>query len=120
MKERGKQLENSGIVQIAGGVALGFAGWNLVSTFVRTILAPLIAVFTGESHFMLNSFTIEGSEFGYGIFFEALLVVVVVVLLLAVVFTALGERIRGSVGGAPSRISQWWFRSEKDEKDEGS
>ncbi len=117
MKERVKKLEDSGIAQIAGGVMLGFAAWNLVNTFVSSMLGPLIAVFMGEAHFMLNSFTIRGSEFGYGIFFEALLVVVVVVLLLAVVFTTLGGRIRRSVEPVPSRITRWWFRTEKDEGD---
>lgn len=115
MQERVKQLGGSGIAQIAGGVLLGLAAWNLVSTLVRSILAPLIAVFIGQSHFMLNSFTIETSEFEYGYFLEAVLAVVVVVLLLAVAFTTLGERIRGSVGHARSRIGRWWFRTEKDE-----
>jgi len=115
MKERGKQLENSGIVQIAGGVALGMAIWNLAGALVGDLLTPLIAAFIGENQFQFNTFTLRGSQFPYALLIEALLIVVVVVLLLAVVFTALGKRIRGSVGGAPSRISQWWFRSEKDE-----
>jgi large conductance mechanosensitive channel len=115
MKERVKQLEDSGIAQIAGGVLLGFAAWNLVDTFVRSLLSPLISVFIGNSIFVLNSFTIDHSDFEYGYFLEAVLAAVVVVFLLAVAFTTLGERIRRSVEHAPSRISRWWFRTEKDE-----
>jgi large-conductance mechanosensitive channel len=115
MKERVKQLEDSGIVLIAGGVALGMAVWNLASTLVGGLLTPLIAAFIGESQFQFNSFTLRGSEFPYGLVIESLLAVVVVVLLLAMAFTTLGERIRRSVEHAPSRVARWWFRTEKDE-----
>jgi large-conductance mechanosensitive channel len=115
MKERVKQLENSGIAQIAGGVALGMAVWNLASALVGGLLTPLIAAFIGENPFQFNSFTLRGSEFPYGLIIEAVLAVAVVALLLAVAFTTLGGRIRGSVEHAPSRIARWWFRTEKDE-----
>lgn len=115
MKERGKQLESSGIAVIAGGVALGMAVWNLARALVEDIVTPLIAAFIGESHFQFNVFTLGGSEFRYGYVIEAVLAVAVVVLLLAVAFTTLGEQLRSGVGGAPSRIARWWFRTEKDE-----
>jgi large-conductance mechanosensitive channel len=115
MKERVKQLEDSGIAQIAGGVALGMAVWNLAGALAGGLLTPLIAVFIGGSPFQFNSFTLWGSEFPYGLVIEALLAVVVVILLLSVVFTTLGEQIRRSVEHAPSRITRWWFRTDKDE-----
>jgi large-conductance mechanosensitive channel len=118
MKERVKQLEGSGIAQIAGGVALGMAVWNLASALAGGLLTPLVAVFIGGSRFQLISFTLWDSEFPYGLVIEALLALIVVVLLLAVAFPTLGDRIRRSVEHAPSRITRWWFRSEKDEGDD--
>lgn len=115
MKERGKQLEGSGIAVIAGGVALGMAIWNLAGALVSDVITPLIAAFIGESHFQFNTLTFRGSQFPYALFIEALLAVAVVVLLLALAFTTLRGRIRRGVEDAPSRITGWWFRTEKDE-----
>jgi hypothetical protein len=115
MKERGKQLEGSGIAVIAGGVALGMAIWNLAGALVSDVITPLIAAFISESPFQLNTFTFRGSQFPYALFIEDVLAVAVEGHLWAVACTTLGEQLRSGVGRAPSRITGWWFRTEKDE-----
>jgi large-conductance mechanosensitive channel len=80
---------------IAVGVALGLAAFEVISGFVRALLAPLIAVFVGESRFESNVFTVKGVEFGYGFFLEAVLIAVVVALIACLVFPELlPERLR--------------------------
>lgn len=71
MKEQGKQLEVTGIGLIAAGVALGFALWNLLDSFIHYLVCPVIAGFIGNSRFPLNSFTISASEVPYGAFLES-------------------------------------------------
>jgi large conductance mechanosensitive channel len=66
---------------IAVGAALGIAAHEVISSLVRVWLAPLIAVFIGESRFGVNVFVIEGSEFQYGLFLETVLVAGVVALI---------------------------------------
>jgi large conductance mechanosensitive channel len=106
MKERTKQLEGNRVTQIAGGVVLGLAVWNVVESFVRFLLAPLISVYIGNSRFQLNSFKIDTSEFEYGYFLESLFVVVAVVLILMVVFPALWGQILGRSSRSPSRCPE--------------
>jgi large-conductance mechanosensitive channel len=66
---------------IAVGVLLGLAAFEVISSFVRAILGPLIAVFIGESRFEMNEFTIKGSEFQYGFLLEAVLLAAVAALI---------------------------------------
>jgi large conductance mechanosensitive channel len=55
---------------IAVGAAVGIATYYFVSALVGSLIAPLIAAFVGDQHFELNSFSINGSEFRYGIAIE--------------------------------------------------
>ena len=58
---------------VAAGVLFGLVAFEVISSLVNDLLAPLIAVFIGGSRFELNAFVIEGSEFRYGQFLEAVL-----------------------------------------------
>lgn len=85
----------SRLAVIAVGVALGLAAFEVISAFIQALFAPLIAVFIGEGRFEENIFTVEGVEFGYGFFLEAVLVAVVVALVACLVFPELlPERVR--------------------------
>jgi large conductance mechanosensitive channel len=58
----------------AAGVLLGLVAFQMIGALVSDLIAPLIAVFIGDSRFQLNAFVIEGSEFNYGHFLEAVFV----------------------------------------------
>jgi large conductance mechanosensitive channel len=54
-------------------VVVGTAFTALVNSFVKSIITPLIAAIFGQPDFGGLSFTINGSHFAYGDFFNALL-----------------------------------------------
>jgi large-conductance mechanosensitive channel len=92
---------------IAVGVALGIAAMEVIRTFVESLLAPLIAVFVGESQLWLNEFTVKGVEFRYGVFLEAVLMAVVVALIACLVFPELlPERVRSHLRSRLSRLKR--------------
>ena len=95
MDEQAKQLQVTGIGAVAAGVALGLALWNLLDSFIRYLVCPLIAAFIGSSRFQLNSFTINTSEVPYGAFLESLFAALLVIWL---VFLML-RKWRPSLGG---------------------
>lgn len=64
-------LLRSRLITVALGLTLALTAWTLIQAVVGDLIAPLIAVFIGESHFELNSFTIGESEFRYGPLIEA-------------------------------------------------
>ena len=72
---------------IAAGIVVGLASFYLIQAVVDGLIAPLIAVFIGEPRFELNSFTINGSEFGYGAVIEAAITVVLALTVAAVVLS---------------------------------
>ncbi|MGN6663281.1 MAG: MscL family protein [Solirubrobacterales bacterium] len=55
-----------GAAAVAVGIAVGLAAFDFLQAVVAGLVTPVIAIFVGDSHFELNSFTIEGSEFSYG------------------------------------------------------
>jgi large conductance mechanosensitive channel len=55
---------------VAGGLLLALAAFTLVQAIVGGLITPLISIFIGDSPFAFNSFTINGSEFGYGAVIE--------------------------------------------------
>lgn len=83
---RQDQINRSRFPVIAGGVVLGIAAFEVINSFVRYLVGPLISLLVGDSHFDLNSFTVEATEFRYGAFIEALLVVAMVVLVTYLAF----------------------------------
>jgi large conductance mechanosensitive channel len=71
------------LVDLAVAVVIGTAFTAVVNAFVADLVTPLIAAVGGERDFGDLAFTINGSRFAYGDFFNALLTFLIVA---AVVF----------------------------------
>jgi large conductance mechanosensitive channel len=61
------------VVELAIAVVIGAAFGALVTSFVASFITPLIAAIGGKPDFSALAFTINGSRFTYGAFFNALL-----------------------------------------------
>src|SRR3954462_13575744 len=61
------------LVDLAVAVVIGAAFGALVTAFVASFVTPLIAAIGGKPDFSSLAFTINGSRFTYGAFFNALL-----------------------------------------------
>ena len=61
------------VVELAVAVVIGAAFGAVVTAFVASFVTPLIAALGGEPDFSSLAFTINGSRFTYGAFFNALL-----------------------------------------------
>ena len=66
------------LVDLAIAVVLGAAFGALVTSLVTNLVTPLIAAIGGKPDFSDLAFTINGSRFGYGAFFNALLAFLVI------------------------------------------
>jgi len=66
------------LVDLAVAVVIGTAFTAVVNAFVRDIITPLIAAVGGEPNFGRLAFTINGSRFPYGDFFNALVTFLIV------------------------------------------
>jgi large conductance mechanosensitive channel len=61
------------VVDLAVGIVIGVAFAAVVQAAVADLLTPLIAAIFGQPDFSRLSFTINGSEFRYGHFLNALI-----------------------------------------------
>jgi len=61
------------VVELAVAVVIGAAFGAVVTAFVASFITPLIAAIGGKPDFSSLAFTINGSRFTYGSFFNALL-----------------------------------------------
>lgn len=61
------------VVDLAVAVVLGTAFNVVVQSLVKDLLTPLIGAIFGEPDFSALSFSINGSQFNYGNFFNALI-----------------------------------------------
>lgn len=61
------------VIDLAVAVVIGAAFGTVVTAFVTSILTPLIAAIVGKPDFSAFSFTVNGSNIGYGIFLNALI-----------------------------------------------
>ena len=66
------------LVDLAVAVVVGTAFTAVVNALVRDIITPLIAAIGGEPDFGGLAFTINGSRFAYGNFFNAVLTFLIV------------------------------------------
>jgi large conductance mechanosensitive channel len=66
------------LVDLAVAVVIGTAFTAVVNALVKDIITPLIASVGGERNFGGLAFTINGSRFAYGDFFNAVLTFVIV------------------------------------------
>ena len=66
------------VVDLAVGVVIGTAFTAVVNALVKGLFTPLIAAVFGETDFGALAFTINGSEFAYGQFINALITFLIV------------------------------------------
>ena len=66
-------IARGNVVDLAVAVVIGAAFTALVTSMVEDLLTPVIAAIFSESDFSALSFTINGSEFRYGNFLNALI-----------------------------------------------
>ena len=83
LKEFRQFILRGNLVDLAVAVVIGTAFTAVVGAFVKDIVTPLIAAIGGKPDFGNLAFTINGSRFAYGEFFNALLTFVIIA---AVVF----------------------------------
>ena len=85
IKEFREFILRGNLVDLAVAVVIGTAFTAVVNAFVKDIVTPLIAAIGGKPDFAALSFTINGSKFSYGHFFNA---VVSFLIIAAVIFFA--------------------------------
>ena len=73
LKEFRDFILRGNVVELAVAVVIGAAFGALVTAFVASFITPLIAAIGGKPDFSALAFTINGSKFTYGSFFNALL-----------------------------------------------
>jgi large conductance mechanosensitive channel len=83
MKDFKAFLLRGNLVDMAVGIVIGVAFAAVVTAFVADLITPLIAAIGGQPNFSNLTFRINGSEFLYGSFINALLSFVIIA---AVVF----------------------------------
>jgi large conductance mechanosensitive channel len=71
-------LLRGNLVDLAVAVVVGVAFTALVTAFVKDLITPLIAAIAGKQNFDNLTFTINGSQFDYGSFLNALLAFVLI------------------------------------------
>jgi large conductance mechanosensitive channel len=83
MKDFREFLLRGNLVDMAVGIVIGIAFAAVVTALVSDLITPLIAAIGGQSDFSSLTFGINGSNFLYGAFLNALITFVVIA---AVVF----------------------------------
>ena len=73
IKEFRNFLLRGNVIDLAVAVVIGAAFAVLVNSFVGAILTPIIGAIIGKSDFSSLTFTINGSQFNYGKFINALI-----------------------------------------------
>jgi large conductance mechanosensitive channel len=73
------------VIDLAVAVVIGAAFGAVVTSFVASFVTPLIAAIGGKPDFSALAFTINGSRFTYGSFFNALLAFLIIALVIFLV-----------------------------------
>lgn len=73
LNEFKKFILRGNVVELAVAVVIGAAFNSVVGSMVKDMITPLIAAFGGQPDFSALTFTINGSQFRYGSFINALL-----------------------------------------------
>ena len=71
-------LLRGNVVDLAVGIVIGAAFSAVVNAFVKDLLTPLIAAIFGKPTFGSLYFTVNGSQFLYGDFFNTLLSLLII------------------------------------------
>jgi large conductance mechanosensitive channel len=66
------------VVDLAVGIVIGAAFTAVITAFVADILTPFIAAIVGKQDFSNLTFTVNGSQFKYGLFVNAVIAFVLV------------------------------------------
>lgn len=66
-------LMRGNLVELAVAVVVGTAFGTLVSQFTVSFITPLLGIFGGVPKFSNLTFSINGSQFAYGVFIDALI-----------------------------------------------
>jgi large conductance mechanosensitive channel len=78
MREFRQFILRGSLVDLAVAVVIGTAFAAVITALVADLITPLIAAIGGNPNFAALSFTVNGSHFLYGHFFNALLTFVIV------------------------------------------
>jgi large conductance mechanosensitive channel len=113
LKEFRDFLMRGNVVDLAVAVVIGAAFGAVVTSLVDNIIMPIIGIFGGAPDFTANTFTINGSKFGWGAFLTALIsfIIIAAVIFFVVVkpMNALMARIkRGEVPAAEEILPPTW------------
>ncbi len=96
MKDFREFLLRGNLVDMAVGIVIGVAFAAVVTAFVTDIVTPLIAAIGGQPNFAALKFRINGSEFLYGSFLNAvisfLIIAAVVYFFIVMPYTKAKER----------------------------
>ena len=83
LKEFREFILRGNLVDLAVAVVIGTAFTAVVTSFVTNIITPILAAIGGQPDFSDLTFKINGSQFGYGAFVNALIAFLIIA---AVVF----------------------------------
>lgn len=83
LREFREFIMRGNVIDLAVAVVIGAAFGSVVTSFVENLVTPLIAAIGGQPDFSEISFTINNSEFGIGMFINALVAFLIIA---AVVF----------------------------------
>jgi large conductance mechanosensitive channel len=73
-----KFLLRGNVVDLAVGIVIGAAFGRIVSAVVSGLITPIIAAIGGKPNFSALAFTINGSQFHYGLVVNAILSFIIV------------------------------------------
>jgi large conductance mechanosensitive channel len=108
IKEFRDFLMRGNIVDLAVAVVIGAAFSGVVTSLVDNLVMPIIGIFGGSPDFTANTFSINGSVFGWGAFLTALIsfIVISAVIFFIVVkpMNALMARVKRGEVPAPEQV----------------
>ena len=118
IKEFRDFLMRGNIVDLAVAVVIGGAFGAVVTSLVANIVMPIIGIFGGSPDFTANTFTINGSVFGWGAFVTALisfvLIAAVIFFLVVKPMNALNARMKKPAAPAATPGFEYLNASEAD------
>lgn len=88
-------ISRGSVIDLAVAVVIGAAFTALVNSMVADLLTPIIAAVIGEPDFSALAFTINGSEFTYGNFINALIAFISVSLVIYFLVVTPMNHLRG-------------------------
>jgi large conductance mechanosensitive channel len=120
IKEFRDFLMRGNIVDLAVAVVIGGAFGAVVTSLVDNIVMPIVGIFGGSPDFTANTFSINGSVFGWGAFLTALIsfIIIAAVIFFIVVkpMNALMERVKRGEVAAPEAVlpPTWEYKTASD------